>query len=196
MNQYAHNKYSAQHRPAHLRLSTARRVYSEAHTAAAAARSCSGLATGTPTTLSYSPAADMPARSSTLALERTASRPWPLKTEEICRGGRGRRSGGKREGDARLTSSGYNSAKNQAKRQSPLTMLKIHGPAPLPLACGHRPGPAPLPPLLHTHTHTCSSSAPGRLSPATRACMRAQAWSSPPPPLSYTHTHLLQQRPR
>ena len=46
-----------------------------------------GLVTGTPTTLSYSPAALMPARSSTLAVERTTRLAVGEKVVLICRPG-------------------------------------------------------------------------------------------------------------
>mmetsp|Transcript_23335 Transcript_23335/g.59715 ORF Transcript_23335/g.59715 Transcript_23335/m.59715 type:complete len:521 (+) Transcript_23335:1220-2782(+) len=59
--------------PAVRRDMTARRVYSEDHTAVMAVASASREAAGTPTLDSYRPAALMPARSSTLALDRTAS---------------------------------------------------------------------------------------------------------------------------
>jgi len=59
--------------PAARRASTARRVNSDAHTSPIRSATTSGLSAGTFKNESYSPAADMPARSSTLADERTAS---------------------------------------------------------------------------------------------------------------------------
>eukprot|EP00982_Pelagococcus_subviridis_P009872 30954-Pelagococcus_subviridis.AAC.3 len=60
--------------PAAARASTARRLNSDAYTSFTAFESSSADDASTPRTESYNPAADIPARSSTLALERTATR--------------------------------------------------------------------------------------------------------------------------
>mmetsp|Transcript_40392 Transcript_40392/g.48982 ORF Transcript_40392/g.48982 Transcript_40392/m.48982 type:complete len:220 (+) Transcript_40392:589-1248(+) len=63
--------------PAARRTNTALRVYSEAHTFATEVPKLSGSVARTLHMLSYSPAPDMPSRSSTFALDRTINRPPP-----------------------------------------------------------------------------------------------------------------------
>jgi hypothetical protein len=62
-------------------------VYKLAHTAATAALMSSGRSEGTFGTLSYSPAPDMPAKSSTLAEERQISRDpgWKVPARDLRR---------------------------------------------------------------------------------------------------------------
>mmetsp|Transcript_8644 Transcript_8644/g.14891 ORF Transcript_8644/g.14891 Transcript_8644/m.14891 type:complete len:281 (+) Transcript_8644:1003-1845(+) len=70
--------------PADRLLSTARLEYNEAQTSVTARLTWSALSTGIPTLLSYSPAAQSPARSSTLAEDRTASRAPAAKVDLTC----------------------------------------------------------------------------------------------------------------
>mmetsp|Transcript_25959 Transcript_25959/g.65020 ORF Transcript_25959/g.65020 Transcript_25959/m.65020 type:complete len:397 (-) Transcript_25959:2366-3556(-) len=64
--------------PAARRASTARRLYRLAHTSRTASPSSAALEAETPSTDSYRPAADMPAKSSTLAELRTTTRAAPF----------------------------------------------------------------------------------------------------------------------